>query len=92
MKVQLNNKDYVVIFKLTVTFEEMGSFLPGYLIRKENIKRNIVVNFYDLYVILDYLGNPALSIKYFQERKNIIYKDCQVHDEYLFWECSPCQI
>ena len=83
-KTTFKNSDYEEIFKITVTFEEMGSFLPGYLIRKENINYNIVVNFYDLYVILDYLNNPALAIKYFQERKNVIYKDCLVHDELVF--------
>ncbi len=84
IKCSINQKDYIEVFKITVTFEEMGSFLPGYLIRKENINSNIVINFYDLQVVFDYLDNPALSIKYLQERKCILYKNCQVHDELTF--------
>lgn len=83
-KVKLKYSDYEEIFKIVVTFEEMGSFLPGYLIRENQQKGHYVVNFFDLYVVLDYLANPALIIRYFQERKQPLIQQCNIYDELVF--------
>lgn len=84
LKTIINKDDYEEIFKMTVTFEEMGSFLPGFMNRKNSSTGNIIINFYDLFTVMDYLSNPAYIIKYFQERKLIVPSKCIIHDELVY--------
>lgn len=84
LKTTIYKNDYVEFFKITVTFEEMGSFLPGFMNRKNSSTGNIIINFYDLLTVMDYLSNPAYIIKYFQERKLIVPSKCIIHDELVY--------
>ncbi len=84
LKTTINKNDYEEIFKITVTFEEMGSFLPGFMNRKNSSTGNIIINFYDLLTVMDYLSNPTYIIKYFQERKLIVPSKCIIHDELVY--------
>ena len=82
--VTIKYDDYEEVFKITVTFEEMGSYLPGFFVRNKNVNENIVINFYDLLIVFDYLSNPILIIKYLRERKNVIPEICYVCDELVY--------
>ncbi len=84
LKTTIYKVEYEEIFKITVTFEEMGSFLPGFMNRKNSSTGNIIINFYDLFTVMDYLSNPAYIIKYFQERKLIVPSKCIIHDELVY--------
>ena len=84
LKATIYKNDYEEIFKITVTFEEMGSFLPGFMNRKNSSTGNIIINFYDLFTVMDYLSNPAYIIKYFQERKQIVPSKCIIHEELVY--------
>lgn len=86
LKHKYDFKNIYNIIDLVVTFDELGSYSPGYSIRKEKSNKDdpVIINFYDLYVVLDYLSNPVLIIKYFNERKGINRKKTIINDELIY--------
>lgn len=78
--------EYKAIIPIVITFEEMPAFLPDYLIKNNydfDIKA-ILVNFYDLLIIFDYLNNPLLTIDYLCERIKINNKNSSINDELMY--------
>ena len=78
--------EYEAIIPIVITFEEMPAFLPDYLIKNnyDSDIKAILVNFYDLLVIFDYLNNPLLTIDYLCERIKINNKNSSINDELMY--------
>lgn len=66
----INRSEVNRVISVCVTFEEEKCFLPGFQVRDNhsNDITPVVINFYDLAVVFDYLSSPTLIVKYLYER------------------------
>lgn len=66
----INRSTVNTVISVCITFEEEKCFLPGFQVRDNNSSqiKPVVINFYDLAVVFDYLSSPTLIVKYLYER------------------------
>ena len=70
------------IIKIAVTFEELSAVLPDQNIQSEN--HIILLNYYDLLIVFDFIKEPLLIIKYFLERRKKIKFPYEIADEMIY--------
>lgn len=72
------------VISVCITFEEEKCFLPGFQMRNNNSGQitPVVINFYDLAVVFEYLSSPTLIVKYLYERSLPVFeKRLYIDDE-----------
>ena len=69
-QLKINRSAFNRVISVCITFEEEKCFLPGFQARDNhsNDITPVVINFYDLAVVFDYLSSPTLIAKYLYER------------------------
>lgn len=70
------------IIKVVVTFEELSAVLPDENIQSEN--HTILLNYYDLLIIFDFIKEPLLILKYFLERRKNLNLPYEIADEMIY--------
>ena len=73
--------EYTVI-PISIFFEEIGTVVSGYNVGAK-VNMPILINFYDLLVVFDFLKNPLLICKYFEERYQKISMEGMFIDDEL---------
>ncbi|MCI2068585.1 MAG: hypothetical protein LKJ88_03305 [Bacilli bacterium] len=67
----IDEKEVAEAIPICVTFEEMGAYLPGFNMRNQGSGLGVnvvVINVFDLIMVMDFLNSPLFTVKYFQER------------------------
>jgi len=88
---KIENPSEYTIIPISIFFEEIGTVISGYNIgNKTNLP--ILINFYDLLTVFDFLQNPLLICKYLKERYQCIpINEIDINDEFqylgLFRDC-----
>lgn len=72
------------IIKVAVTFEELSAVLPDENIQNE--RHPILLNYYDLLIVFDFIKKPILILKYFLERREKINLSYDIADEMIYLE------
>ena len=70
------------IIKVVVTFEELSAVLPDENIQNEN--HTILLTYYDLLIVFNFIKEPLLILKYFLERKKRINLPYNIADEMIY--------
>lgn len=70
------------IIKIVVTFEELSAILPDENIQAEN--HTILLTYYDLLLIFDFIKEPLLILKYFLERRKKLEYPYEIADEMIY--------
>ncbi len=70
------------IIKIVVTFEELSAVLPDENIQAEN--HTILLTYYDLLIIFDFIKEPLLILKYFLERRKKLEYPYEIADEMIY--------
>jgi hypothetical protein len=88
---KIQNPSEYTIIPISIFFEEIGTVISGYNIG-ENTNLPILINFYDLLTVFDFLQHPLLICKYLKERYLCIpISEVCINDEFqylgLFRDC-----
>lgn len=70
------------IIKVVVTFEELSAVLPDENIQNEN--HTILLTYYDLLIVFNFINEPLLILKYYLERKKRINLPYNIADEMIY--------
>lgn len=70
------------IIKIVVTFEELSAVLPDENIQAEN--HTILLTYYDLLIIFNFIKEPLLILKYFLERRKKLEYPYEIADEMIY--------
>lgn len=70
------------LIKVVVTFEELSAVLPDENIQKEN--HTILLNYYDLLIVFNFIQDSLLILKYFLERRKNIKFQFEIADEMIY--------
>lgn len=70
------------IIKVVVSFEDLSAVLPDENI--QNLSHAILLSYYDLLIIFDFIQNPLLLLKYFVERTQKISIQAKICDEMIY--------
>lgn len=70
------------IIKVAVTFEELSAVLPDENIHVEN--HIVLLTYYDLLLVFDFIKEPLLILKYFLERREKLNYPYEIADEMIY--------
>ena len=70
------------IIKVAVTFEELSAVLPDENVQAEN--HAVLLTYYDLLIIFDFIKEPLLILKYFLERRKKLKYPYEIADEMIY--------
>ena len=70
------------IIKIAISFEDLSAVLPDQNI--QNAGHAILITFYDLLLVFDFINEPLLMLKYFLERKKVLIRETRITDEMTY--------
>lgn len=76
------NYDIEHIIKLVISFEDLSAVLPDENVQAPN--HTILMTYFDLLIVLDYISEPILSLKYFLERRKALEHRLYISDEMIY--------
>lgn len=76
------NYDIDHIIKLVISFEDLSAVLPDENVQVPN--HTILMTYFDLLIVLDYINEPILSLKYFLERRQALKHCWDISDEMIY--------